>query len=88
MPVEFKRQDKCHDIHEQIVWDAVKLVMAYDYRAFGERVTLAEANHKVTETFTGKELDDETALSNHGARMLDPMLGMASDSTIQYNVDF
>lgn len=31
---------------------------------------------KITETFTGKELDDETQLSNHGARMLDPMLGM------------
>ncbi len=31
---------------------------------------------KVTETFTGKEKDDETELSNHGARMLDPMLGL------------
>lgn len=31
---------------------------------------------KVTETFTGKELDDETGLSNHGARLLDPMLGV------------
>ncbi|MCF0180621.1 MAG: hypothetical protein HUJ97_10320, partial [Bacteroidales bacterium] len=27
-------------------------------------------------TFTGKELDDETQLSNHGARLLDPMLGL------------
>lgn len=49
---------------------------AYDYRAFGEQITLSEPTDKVTETFTGKELDDETLLSNHGARMLDPMLGM------------
>ncbi|MCF0215261.1 MAG: DUF4329 domain-containing protein [Fibrobacteraceae bacterium] len=49
---------------------------AYDYRAFGERVDLVEPPNKVTETFTGKELDDETQLSNHGARLLDPMLGL------------
>ncbi|NLE04364.1 MAG: DUF4329 domain-containing protein, partial [Crenarchaeota archaeon] len=49
---------------------------AYDYRAFGEQVDLTRYTDKVTETFTGKELDDETDLSNHGARMLDPMLGL------------
>jgi RHS repeat-associated protein len=52
------------------------LKAAYDYRAFGEQVDLTMPNDKVTETFTGKELDDETELSNHGARMLDPMLGV------------
>src|SRR5574344_5830 len=52
------------------------LKAAYDYRAFGEQVDLTHATDKVTETFTGKELDDETELSNHGARMLDPMLGI------------
>lgn len=31
---------------------------------------------KVTENYTGKELDDETELSNHGARLHDPMIGM------------
>ncbi|HKM01123.1 MAG TPA: DUF4329 domain-containing protein [Sedimentibacter sp.] len=55
----------------------VGLKSAYDYRAFGEQVDLTILfNDKVTETFTGKELDDETELSNHGARMLDPMLGL------------
>ncbi|MBQ9225814.1 MAG: RHS repeat-associated core domain-containing protein [Fibrobacter sp.] len=49
---------------------------AYDYRAFGEQVTLAETADKVTENFTGKELDDETQLDYFGARYLDPMLGM------------
>src|SRR5574344_3122321 len=52
------------------------LKAAYDYRAFGEQVDLTMPNEKVTETFTGKEKDDETELSNHGARMLDPMLGV------------
>src|SRR5574344_2766647 len=47
------------------------LKAAYDYRAFGEQVDLTMPNDKVTETFTGKEKDDETELSNHGARMLD-----------------
>src|SRR5574344_1337327 len=49
---------------------------AYDYRAFGEQVDLTLPADKVTENFTGKELDDETNLSNHGARMLDPMIGI------------
>src|SRR5574344_267724 len=53
------------------------LKAAYDYRAFGEQVDLTILfNDKVTETFTGKEKDEETELSNHGARMLDPMLGI------------
>ena len=56
--------------------EPAKVAAAYDYRAFGEQVSLAEPSDKVTETFTGKELDDETGLSNHGARLLDPMLGM------------
>ncbi|OWV06176.1 RHS repeat-associated core domain-containing protein [Fibrobacter sp. UWH3] len=49
---------------------------AYDYRAFGEQVSLMEPADKVTETFTGKERDDETELNYFGARYLDPMLGM------------
>ena len=52
---------------------------AYDYRAFGEQVNLVSSNNgvdKVTENFTGKELDDEIALSYFGARYLDPMLGL------------
>jgi len=52
------------------------LKAAYDYRAFGEQVDLTWPTNKVTETFTGKEKDEETELSNHGARMLDPMLGV------------
>ena len=48
----------------------------YDYRAFGEQVSLAEPSDKVTENFTGKERDDETELDYFGARYLDPMLGM------------
>ena len=39
-------------------------------------MTLTESADKVTENFTGKELDDETLLSYHGARYLDPMLGV------------
>ena len=49
---------------------------AYDYRAFGEMVTLSQPSDKVTENFTGKEHDDEIALNYFGARYLDPMLGM------------
>src|SRR5574344_3042434 len=54
----------------------VGLKSAYDYRAFGEQVDLTQYTDKVTETFTGKELDDETELSYFGARYLDQMLGM------------
>src|SRR5574344_2553581 len=52
------------------------LKAAYDYRAFGEQVDLTWPTNKVTETFTGKEKDDETELSYFGARYLDQMLGM------------
>ena len=51
-------------------------IAAYDYRSFGEQVTLTESADKVTENFTGKEKDDETQLDYFGARYLDPMLGM------------
>ena len=52
------------------------MLAAYDYRAFGEQVSLVEPADKVTENFTGKEKDDETELNYFGARYLDPMLGM------------
>ena len=53
------------------------LKAAYDYRSFGEQITLtAPPTGKVTENFTGKERDDETQLNYFGARYLDPMLGM------------
>src|SRR5574344_535099 len=63
------------------------LKAAYDYRAFGEQVDLTHATDKVTETFTGKELDDETELSYFGARYLDQMLGMwvSVDAKRQFN---
>ena len=50
--------------------------VAYDYRAFGEMVTLSQPSDKVAENFTGKEHDEEIALDYFGARYLDPMLGM------------
>ena len=56
--------------------EPAKVAAAYDYRAFGEQVTLKKSADKVTENFTGKELDDETELDYFGARYLDPMLGM------------
>ena len=44
------------------------LQAAYDYRSFGEQVTLTSpSTGKVTENFTGKEKDDETGLSYHEA---------------------
>jgi len=49
---------------------------AYDYRAFGEMVTLTQPSDKVTENFTGKEHDEEIKLDYFGARYLDPMLGL------------
>ena len=53
------------------------LKAAYDYRSFGEQVELTTPpTGKVTENFTGKELDDETQLDYFGARYLDPMLGV------------
>jgi RHS repeat-associated protein len=48
----------------------------YDYRAFGEMVTLTQPSDKVTENFTGKEHDEEIKLDYFGARYLDPMLGL------------
>ena len=53
-----------------------ELRAAYDYRSFGEQLDLLVFTRKVTENFTGKELDDETQLDYFGARYLDPMLGM------------
>lgn len=53
------------------------LLAAYDYRSFGEQIEFTSpSTGKVTENFTGKELDDETLLDYFGARYLDPMLGM------------
>ena len=49
---------------------------AYEYRSFGEMAELTSSAGKVTENFTGKERDDETGLSYHEARYLDPMLGV------------
>ena len=49
---------------------------AYEYRSVGEMAELTSSADKVTENFTGKELDDETQFTYHGARYLDPMLGM------------
>ena len=49
---------------------------AYDYRAFGAQVSLAEASDKVTEAFTGKELDAETGLNYFGARYYDGDIGL------------
>ena len=59
---------------------------AYDYRAFGEQMSIVEPADKVTENFTGKELDDEIALNYFGARYLDPMLGLwiSVDAARQY----
>ncbi|MCQ2101355.1 MAG: RHS repeat-associated core domain-containing protein, partial [Fibrobacter sp.] len=56
--------------------DLGEVKAAYDYRAFGEQVSLTEPTDKVTENFTGKEKDDETDLNYFGARYLDPMLGL------------
>lgn len=63
------------------------LKAAYDYRAFGEQVDLTWPTNKVTETFTGKEKDEETELSYFGARYLDQMLGMwvSVDTKRQFN---
>ena len=56
--------------------NVLSMKAAYDYRAFGEQVVLTEPADKVTENFTGKELDDEIELNYFGARYLDPMLGL------------
>ena len=59
---------------------------AYYYYAFGEMINLSLPTDKVTETFTGKEHDDEIALDYFGARYLDPMLGLwiSVDAKRQY----
>ena len=49
---------------------------AYDYRSYGEKNDLTVLTDKVTENFTGKELDDEIELGYWGARYLDLMLGV------------
>ena len=49
---------------------------AYDYRSYGEKNDLTVLTDKVTENYTGKELDDETELGYWGARYLDLMLGV------------
>ena len=75
-------------ISDPTVANLGSLKAAYDYRAFGEQVDLTILfNDKVTETFTGKELDDETDLSYFGARYLDQMLGMwvSVDAKRQFN---
>ena len=53
-----------------------ELRYAYDYRSYGEKIDLTVSADKVTENYTGKELDDETELGYWGARYLDLMLGM------------
>lgn len=53
-----------------------ELQYAYDYRSYGEKIDLTVPTDKVTENFTGKELDDETELGYWGARYLDLMLGL------------
>ncbi|MBO4713064.1 MAG: hypothetical protein J5615_04150 [Fibrobacter sp.] len=52
---------------------ADEVYFAYDYRAFGEQVSLVKPADKVTENFTGKEKDDETELGYFGARFLEVM---------------
>ena len=52
-----------------------ELLFAYDYRSYGEQIDLTVSTDKVSENFTGKELDDETDLGYWGARYLDLMLG-------------
>ncbi len=63
-------------VNDENLADVGAPIAAYDYRAFGEMVTLSQPSDKVTENFTGKELDDETQMDYFGARYLDPMLGM------------
>ena len=51
------------------------------------KINLTELTDKVTENYTGKELDDETELGYWGARYLDLMLGMwiSIDPKRQFN---
>jgi len=63
---------------------------AYDYRAFGEQIDLTISTDKVTETFTGKERDDETDLFHFGARTYDPMIAIWNgvDTKRQHNSSY
>lgn len=60
---------------------------AYDYRSYGEKIDLTVLTDKVTENYTGKELDDEIELGYWGARYLDLMLGLwiSVDPKRQFN---
>jgi RHS repeat-associated protein len=59
---------------------------AYDYMAYGNLKTLKGNTESVTETFTGKEYEDETRLVYFGARYLDPELGiwLTTDPSREY----
>jgi RHS repeat-associated protein len=59
-----------------LVYGGGKVAAAYDYRSFGKRVAVVVPTDKVTEEFTGKELDEETDLGYWGARYLDADLGL------------
>jgi len=59
-----------------LVYGSGSVKAAYDYRAFGEQVSMVNPSDKVTENFTGKELDDETGLFHFGARTYDPMIAI------------
>ena len=63
---------------------------AYDYRAFGEQLDITMPLDKVTETFTGKERDDETDLFHFGARTYDPMIAIWNgvDTKRQHNSSY
>ena len=91
MPVEFRLEPTgsfCDTTHLVMVYDGSGsrttgttagppvLQSAFDYRSFGEKIDLTVPTDKVTENFTGKELDDETELGYWGARYLDLMLGL------------
>ena len=76
MPIEFVQESPLENTG--VSGDTLfRLTIAYDYRSFGEQITMTSpSTGKVTENFTGKERDDETQLNYFGARYLDPMLGM------------
>ena len=76
MPVEFTQYPPLENTG--VSGDTLlRLTVAYDYRSFGEQITMTSPpTDKVTENFTGKERDDETEFDYFGARYLDPMLGM------------
>ena len=63
---------------------------AYDYRSYGEKIDLTVLTDKVTENYTGKELDDEIELGYWGTRYLDLMLGLwiSADPKRQFNSSY